>query len=142
MRGGLRAIERAGLRLYRDFVVLNEADAALVKAAQPQAHCVVMSNGVTVPDDLPGPFGAAEHILFMGRIDVRQKGLDLLLEAYERSGLKLPLLVAGSGRRSQRRMLERLLAGCRAPVIWLGHLNGEAKQQALRDAAFAVLPSR
>ena len=87
--------------------------------------------------------GRGEHILFLGRIDIREKGLDLLLAAYEKERAGHAVAGRGSsapGARSDK--LAALLAATSGDVRWLGHVTGQHKQQLLEDSAFVVLPSR
>jgi glycosyltransferase involved in cell wall biosynthesis len=135
-------IERFGLRFYRDVVVLNLADRIRVCRYSPSAAVRVIPNCVDLPVQYERLLGRGEHILFLGRIDTQEKGLDLLLAAYKRSGLAMPLLVAGSGTRREERRLSALLAATGGDVHWLGHVNGQRKQELLQGSAFVVLPSR
>jgi len=135
-------IERFGLRFYRDVVVLNHADRARVHRHSPSATIRVIPNCVDLPVLDERLLGRGEHILFLGRIDTLEKGLDLLLAAYERSGLAMPLLVAGAGTRREERRLAALLAATGGDVRWLGHVTGRRKQELLERSAFVVMPSR
>jgi glycosyltransferase involved in cell wall biosynthesis len=135
-------IERFGLRFYRDVVVLNAADRARVHRYSPSATVRVIPNCVDLPVLNERLLGGGEHILFLGRIDTLEKGLDLLLAAYERSGLHMPLLVAGTGTRREERKLAALLATTSGDVRWLGHVTGHHKQDLLEGSAFVVMPSR
>lgn len=134
-------VERRGLRWYRRLVVLNDADGRVVSRHSPRAQVSVVPNGVTLPpveDVRPGTGG---HILFLGRVDVRQKGLDLLLEAHARAGAGLPLVVAGSGPDREMELLRDLAAG-RDDVELVGHVSGDRKAELLRDCALLAMPSR
>jgi phosphatidylinositol alpha-mannosyltransferase len=134
------AVERCGLRWYRRFVVLNEPDEAAVRRANPAAAVIRVPNGVELPPDAEVAAGRDEHILFLGRIDVSQKGLDLLLDAVG-ADPPLPVLIAGSGTRQEEERLRQLLpAGDR--VRHLGRVVGAEKARLLRDCAFMVVPSR
>jgi glycosyltransferase involved in cell wall biosynthesis/O-antigen/teichoic acid export membrane protein len=135
-------IERFGLRFYRDVVVLNPADHALVLRCNPEASVRTIPNCIEVPHLPEERLGQGEHILFLGRIEVRQKGLDLLLAAYERSGLAMPLVIAGAGTRHEESRLAALLQAAPGDVHWVGHVTGRRKQRLLEDSAFVVLPSR
>jgi glycosyltransferase involved in cell wall biosynthesis len=135
-------VERFGLRFYRDVVVLNQADFARVRRYSPSAAVQVIPNGVDSKRLEERRLGRGEYILFLGRIDIREKGLDLLLAAYERSGLSMPLLIAGAGTRREERRLAALLAATRGDIRWLGQVKGPHKDELLEGSAFVVLPSR
>ena len=133
------AVERRGLALYRHFVVLNDVDARLVAASSPRARVTVIPNGIELPP--AGADVADGPVLFLGRIDVRQKGLDLLLEAV-RADPTLRLDVAGSGTPAEQARLRELAAGLGDRVRLLGRVEGEAKEELLRGCALMVVPSR
>jgi glycosyltransferase involved in cell wall biosynthesis len=135
-------IERLGLRCYRDVVVLNPADARTVQRCSPSATVRVIPNGVDLPPLDERELGHGGHILFLGRIQVWEKGLDLLLAAYARSGAELPLVLAGAGPRREEKRLTALLGTAGPGVRWVGPVTGERKDGLLRGSAFVVLPSR
>lgn len=135
-------VERFGLRFYKDVVVLNPADRARVSGCNPAAEVRVIPNGMDLPEVDDGVLGRGEHVLFLGRIDIREKGLDLLLSAYEKSGLAMPLLIAGVGTRREEHKLAALLAAASGDVRWLGYVSGQQKRELLERSAFVVLPSR
>jgi glycosyltransferase involved in cell wall biosynthesis len=135
-------IERLGLRCYRDVVVLNPADARTVRQASPAATVRVIPNSVDLPDLDEREFGNGEHILYLGRVQVWEKGLDLLLAAHASSGLDLPLVIAGAGRRCEEKRLAALLATAGSGIRWVGPVTGERKDALLRRSAVLVMPSR
>jgi len=91
---------------------------------------------------MAGSFGSGRHILFLGRIDVRQKGLDLLLAAIAADPPPLPLVIAGGGTRREERRLRGLVQPVRQHVRLAGRVCGQEKEDLLRNCAFVVLPSR
>jgi glycosyltransferase involved in cell wall biosynthesis len=135
-------IERLGLRCYRDVVVLNPADGRAVRQHSPAATVRVIPNSVDLPDLDEREFGDGEHILYLGRVQVWEKGLDLLLAAYAASGLDLPLVIAGAGPRREERRLTALLASAGPGIRWVGPVTGERKDALLRRSAVLVMPSR
>jgi glycosyltransferase involved in cell wall biosynthesis len=135
-------VERLGLRFYHDVVVLNSADRRLVRRYSPSATVWLVPNGVDPQCIDEQLLGQGEHILFLGRIDIWIKGLDLLLAAYEMSGLATPLLVAGNGTWTDERRLRALLAATRGDVRWLGHVTGQQKHELLERSAFVAMPPR
>ncbi len=108
----------------------------------PELNKVWGINGEVIPmgiesELLQEPACDGEYIAFLGRLDARQKGLDLLVKAVE--GTSLPLKCAGSGPDADwlARQSER------APNIeWLGKLTGRQKLEFLKQAKLVVLPSR
>lgn len=135
-------VERLGLRCYDDIVALNPADGAIIKRHNPSATVRIIPNCMDLPDVDEGSFGRGEHILFVGRIETWAKGLDLLLTAYERSQVAMPLVIAGAGSRREERKFASLLAVTHGDVRWLGWVGGQRKAELLERCAFVVLPSR
>lgn len=135
-------IERLGLRCYRDLVVLNPADARQLKRLSPAASVRVIPNGTVIPELGRHSFEGGEHILFLGRIDVWHKGLDILISAYQRSGVRVPLVIAGNGTPADEERLSALVRTVGDGVQWLGPVAGETKQDLLSRCAFLVMPSR
>jgi glycosyltransferase involved in cell wall biosynthesis len=135
-------VERLGLRCYRDLVVLNQADAEQAKRLSPAASVRVIPNGTVIPGLSGQPDGSGEHILFLGRVDVWHKGLDILISGYQRSGVKLPLVIAGNGTPGEEAKLSALVKGAKSGVRWVGRVTGKDKQDLLSRCAFLVMPSR
>jgi glycosyltransferase involved in cell wall biosynthesis len=103
----------------------------------------VIPNGVEA-EAFAVPAGGGEDIVFLGRLEQEQKGLDLLLDAYAQAGGQVggQLLIAGDG--PDRRKLERRAArlGITDRVRFLGRVGGAAKYELLAGARLVVMPSR
>ncbi|MGI5144400.1 glycosyltransferase [Streptomyces sp. CA-106110] len=134
-------VERFGLRFYRDVVTMNDVDREVVRRHSPAAVHVI-PNGVDRRHIDEARLGQGEHILFLGRIDVHTKGVDLLLAAYAKASPSMPLVLAGSGTPAQEKRLAALLAKTGRNVRWLGQVGGARKQELLERSAFLVMPSR
>ncbi|WP_426362522.1 glycosyltransferase [Streptomyces sp. E-08] len=139
-------VERLGLRCYRHLVALNAADGSAIRRFSPRADVQVIPNGVEQRRLDESLLGSGQFILFLGRIDTWVKGIDLLLDAYDRARPPLDLLLAGSGTPAEERRLATLVAAhTRGPerrIHWVGFADEERKRQLLRDSAFLVMPSR
>jgi glycosyltransferase involved in cell wall biosynthesis len=135
-------VERLGLRCYRDVVVLNSADSDLVRRYSPAAAIRLIPNGIDLPPAGSRPAGHGSHILYLGRIDLPHKGLDLLLAAYKESRLAMPLVIAGSGTRRDERKFAAMARTIGADIRWVGHVTGQRKRELLEECAFLVMPSR
>ena len=86
--------------------------------------------------------GSGGYILFMGRIDVEQKGLDLLLEALARAQPTMPLVIAGTGIPGEERRLRRLLQQSASPSHVSGTSRARRSTRSSQMPAFVVMPSR
>ncbi|MCX5388918.1 glycosyltransferase family 4 protein [Streptomyces sp. NBC_00094] len=139
-------VERLGLRCYRHIVAMNAADGSVIRRLSPRADVQVIANGVEPRLLDESRLGNGQFILFLGRIDTWVKGLDLLLDAYDRARPPLELLLAGSGTPAEERRLAALVAartrGREPRIHWVGYAEEERKRQLLRDSAFLVVPSR
>ena len=139
--------ERAGLSTYRHAIALNPHLASYIQRASPKANIAVIPNGIeqSAIDCIP-PAEPPAHVLFLGRIDIHQKGLDLLLDAWPEahSAFNLPLLLAGAGTPADEATLRQRLAAPNLASIasWCGRVVGDAKAAAFAKAALFVMPSR
>jgi len=139
----LVSIERFALRRYDYVVVLNPRDRELVRSCNPRATVRLIPNAVDPPTLPAAPPGAGSSALYLGRVDVTEKGLDLLVEAYRRGGTRaLPLIVAGAGTHANELRLATLVRPVAGRVRLVGYVHGARKAELLNDAAFLVMPSR
>lgn len=109
----------------------------------PLPYCQTYAARDLEREDNPG-----ERIVFLSRL-VRNKGLDLLLPAFQKAlrqvGRRVQLIIAGKGDEaayedelhSRVRRLE-----LEENVSFLGFVQGDDKEQVLRKATIFVLPSR
>lgn len=138
-------VENLGLKFYRHFIVLTEHAAREIRMQNPLADIAVIGNGVHSPS-VPNNPAFGKYLAYLGRIEVDQKGLDLLLTAYAkvRENYNIPLCIAGSGSKKEVAHLERLiyLHGLRDSIQLLGRIDGEEKNEFLRHAMVGVVPSR
>lgn len=138
-------IENLGLKLYRSFIVLTIESANHIKKHNNHAAISVIPNGVNLIP-LKKATGPEKHILYLGRIELDQKGLDMLPSIFPAvfAQTKLDLVVAGAGRKEDREKLIRALkkAGIKKRVHIVGRVDGREKHDLLRNAALVVIPSR
>ena len=89
----------------------------------------------------------SNYILYLGRIDIYGKGLDILLDAYgefRKSFPQVRLVIAGDGRDRERfeAMLMKLPEDIRNNIEMPGWVSGDKKEDLLSKALFVVIPSR
>ncbi|MGH6888126.1 MAG: glycosyltransferase family 4 protein [Rhizomicrobium sp.] len=131
---------------YRNFIVQTERMGDYFRELVPLAHVWKVPCGIA--DDAFSPASgdsAGDYALFLGRLDIHHKGLDYLVDTWERllsAGETIPLRIAGAGpginylqTQISRRNLSHL-------VELLGRVEGAAKQALLKQCRFLVMPSR
>jgi glycosyltransferase involved in cell wall biosynthesis len=137
-------IENLGLKTYKYFISTSDLIKERVAKQNLQASIEVIPNGIE--NIKISRSNKKEYILFLGRIEVDQKGLDLLLDGFEKINAKIgyKLAIAGNGETKQINILKKLIKQKRLgkSVILLGRVDGKKKKQILEKAFCIVLPSR
>jgi len=135
--------QNLGVRWYDHFVVLTEDMKRTIEGLNPQADCRVLPNGVSDEFYAIEP-RVGDFMLFLGRIEVHAKGLDLLLQAMARQPETERLRLVLAGRGPEQGQLEALLdqTGLRGWVQLVGHVDATQRAELLRDCRFMVMPSR
>ncbi len=135
--------ERYGIKAYKNFIVLTDKMRQLVESRTNNKHIDVIANGV----DHELFKLDAEHedfILFLGRVDLQQKGVDLLLKAFAKvpQHKRIPLVLAGHS--FQQTEIQSLIdtLGLNRWVTMIGKVAGNEKTDLLRRCRFVCIPSR
>jgi len=138
-------IEKFGGRFYKYGISLNKSHAAKMKMYNPSIVVRIIPNGVD-KKYLSMKTDEKRYILFIGRIDIFQKGLDMLIDAFKKAAEKIEddLYIMGSGSVSEEQQMISLIEknGLGKRVKFLGRKTGKEKDDYLRKAKFAVFPSR
>ncbi len=141
-----QVLERVGLKTYRYAVALSEPIRAELLRANARMRVEVIPNGVDQALINQPVEKSEESILFLGRLDVEQKGLDMLVDAYRQVAAELapPLVIAGSGIARDEDLLQRRIQewGLAARVLLVGRVQDRQKAETFRRAMFLVMPSR
>jgi len=81
------------------------------------------------------------YLLFLGRLEVDQKALDVLFEALQKlDGIHLKIAGKGKDEQRVRELVER--AGTKNRIEMVGFVQGEDKVEVLRNCSAMVVPSR
>ncbi|MEJ2861115.1 glycosyltransferase family 4 protein [Actinomycetospora flava] len=135
-------VERAGVRRHHRLVAVSEGTAEKLRGLNPAARVDVVGNGVDRAL-LEAPAGVGHDVVFLGRLELEGKGLDLLLTAWKKIGAQVggELLIAGGGPEEPRvrRFAEELGV---ENVRFLGWCDGPGKTALLAGARLVVVPSR
>ena len=141
----LGSFERTMIRRARRLTATSTATYELLRTiVDPEVPIDLVYAGV--PDELFAlPRRPEEYLLFFGRMDIIQKGLDTILEAMAilvRSRPSLELRMAGRGKDAERvRQLARDL-GIERNVKLLGAVDEAERQRLFAGAAVQLMPSR
>lgn len=136
---------RAALRRHSHVIAISKSLKQSI-AQWTSSDCTIQVNPCGVDEtlfELSDEDG--DYALFLGRMDVYHKGLDLLLGAAERVKREVPdfkLIMAGRGRERAKvaDMVDKSRLG--KTVELLGPVSEERKRDLLRRARFVIMPSR
>lgn len=135
--------ERFGIRFYRNFIVYNRDWGKQFKKLVPRANVFVNNFSASGPRK-PPKFAEKDYILFLGRIDIHHKGLDLLIKAYDRVANKTStrLVIAGGGREENK--LKRMIKKTKnyQKIDFIGRYDSSQREELLKNCKFVALASR
>ena len=136
-------VERWGVRTHHDFVAVSDFTASELRALNPGANIDVIRNGVSREAFTPrGP--KIDMVLYLGRLEVEEKGLDLLFEALAAVAptTDARVVIAGDGvdEAQTKALCEQHGLGGR--VEFVGRVTGEAKFDLLASAQVLCMPTR
>jgi len=136
-------IEKFGMRFYKYIMPYSDVDSAKAKFLNPNIIYKIIPEGVG-EEYFKIKHKKPKHILFLGRFDIAQKGIDLLLKSYSKVADKInyPLVIAGHGSDESkiRNLIEML--GLSEKVKMVGSAYGAKKRRLMSEALFVAFPSR
>lgn len=118
------------------FIALTDHSRDLfVRAGLPADKIVVKPNFVR-PD--PGQRVAeGDYAIFVGRLS-REKGIEVLLNAWQKQGCSVPLVIVGDG---PLRESVNQAAAANSNITYLGQLPFEQVLEKIRDSKLLIMPS-
>lgn len=136
-------VERLGVQVHRHFIALSADLGDQIATQNPRARIEVLGMGVDAAALATVAPSKDRMILFLGRLEVHQKGLDMLLDIVE---AELPadfkLVVAGDGRDAERFRMSVQSRMLSDSVEMVGRVAGQAKFDLLASAQLLCMPSR
>jgi glycosyltransferase involved in cell wall biosynthesis len=136
-------IERFGVRRHHRLIAVSGGVAERLRAMNSALTVDVIGNGVQ-----PEAFQTRQHlgndVVFVGRLEIAQKGLDLLLHAWAQASQAVQgqLVIAGQGPDGQRLRALAGSLGIADRVRFVGWVSGAAKFDLLASARLVAVPSR
>jgi glycogen(starch) synthase len=136
-------VEKVGLSSHRNLVAVSEDLAAQLRSRNRKAQVQVIENAL--PEEaFVTRSRSRRDILFLGRLEMAQKGMDLLVESFASIADRTDrlLVIAGSGpdERRIRELVDTREIGDR--VKFAGHIPPEDRFDLLASAEVVAMPSR
>ncbi len=135
--------EALGCKLYKYFMPYIDTDEKLFRKYNSTALSKMIPQGVG-DEYFKIKHKSNKYILYLGRLDIAQKGIDLLLKAYGSVSekIKYPLIIAGGGPDAEK--VKRLISDLKLEnkVTMVGTVKGERKMDLLANAHLVAFPSR
>lgn len=135
--------EKFGVPRYESFIAVSEDLGSKIRSMNKSAKIDVVANGVD-REAFDASSDQKRDLVFLGRLEREQKGLDLLLRAYAKVAphISEDLILAGDG--NDEAALRRLAHdyGIGDRVQFVGRVEGKAKFDLLASARIVVMPSR
>ena len=136
--------EYLGLLLYHNFVSVSLAIDSELKARTRNKRIELIGYGVE--DNLYDKnFNEKNYILYIGRLDIYQKGLDVLLKAFKevlKENSEVKLIIAGRG--NDEKKVKNLVKEFKLEnnARFAGRVEGDKKAELMGSALFVCMPSR
>lgn len=137
--------EKNAVKYADEIIVLSKAvqDYFIDKYGR---ETVFIPNGISAPKPLKAniitkKFGLTENnfLLYLGRI-VPEKGIHYLIEAYKKSGIEIPLVIAGGSSHTEE-YFNSLKAKAGENIIFTDFVDGELLSELYSNAYIYILPS-
>ncbi len=142
----LYLFERYLPMFYKNFIFVSESSKNNYHI-NGNKNVEIISNGIAEESIEDLDTEESGYILFLGRIDIHHKGLDILLTAYRDfyhlfPGIRLVIAGDGRDRQSFSDLLQKLPANIRQNIELKGWVDGDRKAGLFRKASLVVMPSR
>lgn len=140
-------VEHWGLKVYKYFIVLSQNSKREIINFNKKASFLIAPNGVDIPSQLESYTKRdKKYLIFLGRIEVNQKGLDLLIQAISliKDKLTIKVKIAGDGHINEIKRLQQLISfyNLQDKIELIGRVSGKTKQDLFKQALLAIIPSR
>lgn len=136
-------VERVGVRSHSRMIAVSDELGSALRRRNPGSEVTVVSNGL---DDEAFELRRMERhgIVYMGRLEIAQKGLDMLLSTFAAVADRIEedLCLAGDG--PDEEALKSMAAGLGVAdrVRFLGRVAYEDRMDLVASAILVVMPSR
>lgn len=138
-------VEAFGAKQYKYFLAYSPLNKKKMERLNPKIHTRIIPNGVTEKwFNIKGT--EKPYAFFLGRIDIRQKSLDTLVEACAMLPKNFPvkIILAGNGPKEEEETLKKMIKeqGVSSFVEFIGRVDGKKKETLIANCMYGIYPSR
>jgi glycosyltransferase involved in cell wall biosynthesis len=138
--------ENIALKYYSHFIAITPELKSQILKKNPHARVAIIPNGIVEKKHSINKKIKQRHILYLGRLDIYQKGIDLLLAAFKEHArtIKYPLVIAGNGSKKEVDLINKQInkLDLYSKVTLVGKVEGSKKEQLLEESVLTIVPSR
>jgi glycosyltransferase involved in cell wall biosynthesis len=138
-------VESFGLKWYKFFIAMTQELKTKILRSNRNAFVEIIPNGSNLVR-LKSLEKEKKYFLFLGRLEIYQKGIDLLLKAFRDASksMSVNLLIAGTGSKKELRFIKGRINSyeLNERVKLLGFIKGKRKIDLLQNSIALLLPSR
>ena len=138
-------IEKIGIKTYRHIIVSSLNLENKIRKFNKKANIKLIPPGIE-KNLFRIKSQKGSHVLFIGRIDIYQKGIDLLLSIWSEviKEQNIKLVIAGSGNPEEIKTVKQLIKkrGLGNHVVLKGRVDGKAKEDLLANTVLGLSSSR
>lgn len=138
-------IEKFGAGFYRYFLAYSSLNKIKMEKLNSKIYTRIIPNGVS-EEAFSQKVKEGDYAFFIGRIDIVQKGLDLLVSAMTKVKTKnnFEIVIAGNGPKEEERKLLDLIKSKKleGTVSFIGRVDGQKKTNLIANSMFGIYPSR
>lgn len=138
-------VEKLGAGFYKYFLAYSELNKIKMDKLNPKIYTRIIPNGVS-EEAFSQKVKVGNYAFFIGRIDIVQKGLDLLTSALQKihKDLGIKVVIAGNGPKEEEKKLKLLIKNKKLEniVSFVGRVDGPKKTNLIANSMFGIYPSR
>jgi len=139
-----RRAEKRALHLHPHILTISPTATRQLEKRAPNTYFHLVYTGV---DQIcfDAPWGEQDYILYFGRLDTHNKGIDILLSAFAKlNAPDIRLILSGRGTPERQTELQSMASDLNiaAQVEFTGPVTSKQKNDLIGNALFVCMPSR
>lgn len=133
------------IKKAKGIIYLNDAELSNSTIVHLNSKSLVIPNGCELTHTIAKHDNKKLELIFIGRLDIQHKGLDIMIPAVKRAydrGVNLHLSIFGRGYENELKWLNKEISGYKGIIDFYGEVFGEEKEKAFIRSDILLLTSR